>query len=126
MQKWKHIFVYPLLFSWLVIFTHDIIPHYHPSPHVLPAETGENNTVKTHSHCNSSHIHDSGETKNCHFAVDIPAHSSMDFTFIDWKDVYLFITHIKQILPSADENTRNITPLHLSQNHLRAPPLFSV
>lgn len=125
MEKWKQTFVYPLILSWMIIFVHDSIPHNHHRLHASSAETEETASVHSHAQCNSCHIHNTEESETCQFLVDVPAHSFTDFTFIN-EDVHLFIPELLQTTHSFTENTLNITALHLSQNHLRAPPLLFI
>jgi hypothetical protein len=80
-ERKKHIFVFPLLIAWLIIFAHDVIPHNHHTP----IQSCHSSQGDVHEHAESERNLTLGEEapeECCHFSVDILHEFSFDHEII--------------------------------------------
>lgn len=125
LRKAIKIKAFTVLFAWLVILTHSIVPHIHVQEqyggchdivHDISTETDE--------HDFSLKDHDSGHEKVCHFAINIFQLADLDNLFYSYDNTklitpvvisdYLFNSNQEQFFPKPETGITS----------LRAPPVL--
>lgn len=121
MEKAKHIFVYPLILVWLVIFFHDTIPHNH-FHHQTVAELAKECVVGNTSSC-CQHIDESTKHPTCQFSVKLLIKISIDHAWVVPSQMKIFVRDAGKTTFGNYPESFHIKTLYRYQYALRAPPV---